>query len=65
MKAKVLCDDDHFASSTIHVRTCNAPIGVELEIHAQMGKPNFAFLHPAELDRLIAVLKQARTEMLK
>lgn len=62
-KAKVMCDDDHFTNSIVHITWGRKVKGVSIEIHPQCGRQNFAFFHPDNLHTLIAVLQQAEAEI--
>jgi hypothetical protein len=65
MSIKVECDDDHFASSFITLKTSKIPIGMILEVHAQFGKENYAFLRSNELDDFILALEKIRDQIRK
>jgi len=64
-KAKIICDDDHFTTSSVHLKWGENVPGVSIEIHPQMGRKNFAHFHLNDLHTLIAVLTQAETEEIK
>ena len=56
----VQCDDDHYATSEIHLRTGEHVKGIVMELHPQFGAKNYAFLHMDEIDDLIQALSELK-----
>ncbi len=63
MKIIVPCDDDHFATSEIHLRTGTHIKGIIIELFPQFGEENYAFLHLNEIDEMINALTKLKTHL--